>query len=227
MQCSEFEAVVHDLSRAGVLDLTTREAAIKHAQVCAHCASLREAADSVTAELYTLAMAEQQHEAPARVEAVLLEVFRANMRGARGVWLAPARAWGLAAAVAMALGLAAWALWLPRRHGSAPVIAENANPDLPRAPVAEQPGKGSEERTTAAGTNKAVAQAQQADYFLPLPYSMPLARGEDAAVVRVRMARGALGAFGLPVNEERANEVIQVDFLVAEDGSPQAIRIPR
>ena len=50
---------------------------------------------------------------------------------------------------------------------------------------------------------------------------------DDAAILRVRMQRGALGALGLPVNEERANEWIQVDLLVGDDGLPQAVRLPR
>ena len=48
---------------------------------------------------------------------------------------------------------------------------------------------------------------------------------DDAAVVRVRMQRGALGAFGLPVNEERAGDVILVDLLVGDDGLPQAVKL--
>jgi hypothetical protein len=31
---------------------------------------------------------------------------------------------------------------------------------------------------------------------------------------------------GLPVNEEHADDWIQVDLLVASDGSPQAVRFP-
>ena len=54
-----------------------------------------------------------------------------------------------------------------------------------------------------------------------------LAETEDAAVVRVRMQRGALGTLGLPVNEERAGEWIQVDLLVGNDGLPQAVRLVR
>jgi hypothetical protein len=45
--------------------------------------------------------------------------------------------------------------------------------------------------------------------------------------VRVRMQRGALGELGLPVNEERANEWIQVDLFVGQDGQPQAVRLPQ
>ena len=55
---------------------------------------------------------------------------------------------------------------------------------------------------------------------------MPQETG-DAAVVRVRLQRGALGALGLPVNEERASEWIQVDLFVGQDGQPQAVRLPQ
>jgi hypothetical protein len=48
---------------------------------------------------------------------------------------------------------------------------------------------------------------------------------EEAAILRVRMQRGALGALGLPVNEERASEWIQVDLLVGGDGLPEAVRL--
>ena len=225
MQCSESEAVVHDLNRAGVLDLATRGAVIAHAQTCARCEALREAADALTAELYTLAMAEQQHEAPARVEASLVETFRANQQRARGVWLAPAWAWGLAAAAVLALGLATWVLRSPHRPKSAPMVADKANPASSVSSAMDRPAKGPEEKMVTA--EKAGAQAQQADSFLPLPYSLPLGDGDDSVVVRVRMPRGALGAFGLPVNEETATEMIQVDFLLAEDGSPEAVRISR
>jgi len=49
----------------------------------------------------------------------------------------------------------------------------------------------------------------------------------DAAILRVRMQRSSLGALGLPVNEERAGEWIQVDLLVGNDGLPQAVRLPQ
>ncbi|HZC66533.1 MAG TPA: hypothetical protein VE545_08155, partial [Candidatus Dormibacteraeota bacterium] len=47
---------------------------------------------------------------------------------------------------------------------------------------------------------------------------------DDAEIVRVRMQRSSLGALGLPVNEDRANEWVQVDLLVGSDGLPQAVR---
>jgi hypothetical protein len=44
--------------------------------------------------------------------------------------------------------------------------------------------------------------------------------------VRVGMERASLAAFGLPVNEDEASDWIQVDVLVASDGSAQAVRLP-
>jgi hypothetical protein len=68
--------------------------------------------------------------------------------------------------------------------------------------------------------------ANDAEDFTLLPGSLPQETG-DAAVVRVRLQRGALGALGLPVNEARAGEWIQVDLFVGQDGQPQAVRLPQ
>ncbi len=68
--------------------------------------------------------------------------------------------------------------------------------------------------------------ANDAEDFTLLPGSLAQEIG-DASVVRVRMQRGALGELGLPVNEERANEWIQVDLFVGQDGQPQAVRLPQ
>ncbi len=72
----------------------------------------------------------------------------------------------------------------------------------------------------------AVAKDEDSGKFTLLPGSLP-SETEEAAIVRVRMQRGALGALGFPVNEERAGEWIQVDLLVGNDGLPQAVRLAR
>jgi hypothetical protein len=65
--------------------------------------------------------------------------------------------------------------------------------------------------------------------FTMLPGTLPADTADtaDAAILRVRMQRSSLGALGLPVNEERAGEWIQVDLLVGNDGLPQAVRLPQ
>jgi hypothetical protein len=71
-----------------------------------------------------------------------------------------------------------------------------------------------------------VAKDEDPGKFTLLPGSLPT-ETEETAIVRVRMQRGALGTLGLPVNEERAGEWIQVDLLVSNDGLPQAVRLVR
>jgi len=71
------------------------------------------------------------------------------------------------------------------------------------------------------------SDTESAGDFVPLPDSLPLLPAEEGSVVRVRMRRGSLNAFGLQVNEERAADLIQVEFLVAEDGTPRAVRYVR
>src|SRR5258707_13042655 len=62
--------------------------------------------------------------------------------------------------------------------------------------------------------------------FPLLPGSLPQ-EVDDSAIVRVGMQRGALSALGLPVNEERVSDWIQVDLLVGQDGLPKAVRLPQ
>jgi len=57
-----------------------------------------------------------------------------------------------------------------------------------------------------------------------LPGSLPQ-EVDDSAIVRVGMQRGALSALGLPVDEERVSDWIQVDLLVGQDGLPKAVRL--
>jgi len=43
-------------------------------------------------------------------------------------------------------------------------------------------------------------------------------------VVRVQLPREALIAFGLPVNEDRTEDLVQADLLLDEDGLTRAVR---
>jgi hypothetical protein len=52
--------------------------------------------------------------------------------------------------------------------------------------------------------------------------SAPLESGQ---MVRVQVPRAALAALGLPVNAERASEMVKADILLAHDGTARAIRL--
>ena len=47
---------------------------------------------------------------------------------------------------------------------------------------------------------------------------------EGGRIVRVRMPRSNLIPLGIPFNQERANETIQADVLVSNEGLARAIR---
>ena len=74
-------------------------------------------------------------------------------------------------------------------------------------------------------SDSALIADNEEDGFTALPGAI-YTGNDDATIVRVGMQRGDLGAFGLPVNEDRAAEWIQVDLLVGNDGLPEAVRAP-
>ena len=212
MTCDEYEAIGLDAGRDASLTEAQRDAAAMHAASCSRCGALRDSWDTARVELRSLAQATAATETPARVEMRLRQQFRTQYHTPRARRMAVVGAWGLAAA-AVLVGAVSWVKW-------------NANqgrnlPPKPNAPVASLT---SPEQSGAMNSENLVAENELRDFtFLPgvLPSDV-----DDAAILRVRMQRGALGALGLPVNEDRASEWIQVDLLVGDDGLPQAVRLP-
>jgi len=73
----------------------------------------------------------------------------------------------------------------------------------------------------------AAGPAEIASGFIPLvpdPESRP---GESFQVMRVSMPRSALQSFGLPVDENRAFEMVKADIVVGQDMVARAIRVVR
>jgi hypothetical protein len=145
-------------------------------------------------------------------------------------------AWALAAAAVLA-GAVSWRNWRHSQHEVATnhlnsVPGANNSPENSfvaganhQAP-AEVPN-GIQQRSSAGAVSSATLMADnELNGFTFLPGAFA-ADTDEAEILRVRMQRGALGALGLPVNEERANEWIQVDLLVGDYGLPQAVRLPQ
>ena len=78
MNCQEFEAHTIDLARERLMDANARQAAIAHAESCARCGVRLSDELSLTAGLKRVAASGDVEEAPARVEALLLDAFRAS-----------------------------------------------------------------------------------------------------------------------------------------------------
>lgn len=208
MNCEEFQAIGLD---SGTRRITAAEEAdaAAHASACAKCAALAESWESACAELAVFADATRSAEAPARVQMRLLQELRAQKRPhlvyRRASVLA---AWGLAAAAAV-VGIVSWQTWHPKGNSLQP---RNASPAVGN--VSEQ-----------APASDAVLMADEdSGNFTPLPGALPI-DSDSSAVYEVRMQRASLGALGLPVNEEGASDWINVDLLVADDGTPQGVRL--
>ena len=236
MNCEEFEVIGLDAERDSTLSEVERVAAREHANTCSRCAALQESWQAAGVDLRAFAEDTAMAQAPARVEMRLRQEFRTQHVTFKVRRAAVVAAWALAAAAVFA-GVVTWRNWL---HGRQEVAMKH----LSSAPAAKKPpesnssagtnhentaqvtnGMPPQDSAGAASSETLVADNELSGFtFLPGPLAVD---ADDAAILRVRMQRGALGALGLPVNEERANEWIQVDLLVGDDGLPQAVRLPR
>ncbi|HLK04467.1 MAG TPA: hypothetical protein VKT53_08515 [Candidatus Acidoferrum sp.] len=208
MNCEEFQLIGLD---AGTGRITSAEkaAAADHASVCAKCAALADSWEAARSELSVFAEATRTAQAPARVQMRLLQELRSQKRPhvvyRRAGIIA---AWALATAAAI-VGVVSWQSWrsranTPQARASVPAVINSAQ----ESPVSDA----------------VLVADEDGGNFTPLPGALPI-DADTGAVYEVRMQRASLGALGLPVNEEDASDWINVDLLVAEDGTPQGVRL--
>ncbi len=223
MNCAEFELIGLDGGRDSATSATQRTAAQNHANSCSRCAALLESWLVAKAELNALSELTGAAVTPSRVEMRLRQEFRTRHRAVPARRAATIAAWALAAAAVLAAGIS-WRNWartrrdeIVKQENSVPNGLANTQPHYSQVPGAN------DDSLPALSAAAFSAEANAGDFTL-LPGAFPAA-SDDAAVVRVRMQRGALGALGLPVNEERAGDVILVDLLVGDDGLPQAVKL--
>jgi anti-sigma factor RsiW len=226
MKCEEFEAIGLDAGRDSSLSEAERAAAREHAASCSHCAALQDSWEAAGIELRALAEDTAMAQAPARVEMRLRQEFRTRHVSMKLRRTAVIAGWALATA-AVLVGAVSWVNWrtnsldVATKHPSSSQSATNSISNNANGTVNHTAGQQSD----SADTELLMADNELSDFTL-LPGTLP-ADTADAAILRVRMQRSSLGALGLPVNEERAGEWIQVDLLVGNDGLPQAVRLPQ
>jgi hypothetical protein len=217
MKCEEFEAV--GLERSGLrtdeLDAALRHAA-EHAAQCPNCAALQESWQEARIALQALRETTRDEETPRRVEMRLRHEFGMRHRTAKARSAGIFAAWALAAAAVLFAGVSWWNWRLAQTQGT-DVSARNAVKASVPSPAA--PAMDTSEDAML------VADNEGGDFTL-LPGSFPQDL-DDSAIVRVGLQRGALSALGLPVNEERVSDWIQVDLLIGQDGLPKAVRLPQ
>jgi len=235
MKCEEFDAIGLGAERDASLSELERAAAREHASACSRCAALQDSWQAARVELHAFADSTAAAETPARVEMRLRQEFRTQHGTMKARRLAVIAAWELAAAAVLAAAVS-WSNWrksqqeAAARHLTAPqnsalAPARNDGAKTNSANL-QNAGNGAQPGSADSDSAETLVADNELDNFTPLPGALP-AEADDASIFRVRMQRGALGALGLPVNEERAGEWIQVDLLVGDDGLPQAVRLPQ
>ncbi len=236
MNCEEFEVIGLDAERDVSLSETDRAAAREHARTCSRCAGLQDSWQAAAVDLRAFAEDTAMAQAPARVEMRLRQEFRTQHVTLKMRRAAVLAAWALATAAVLA-GALSWRNWQITQHKETArqLHAPQSPANLPESNTIArandvtpaQQTENAQERHPAENTGSATVVAENnTNGFTLLPGVLP-AETDDTEIFRVRMQRGALGALGLPVNEERAGEWIQVDLLVGNDGLPQAVRLPK
>jgi len=255
MNCKDVEAVVNDLARDQIMDAGLREAALAHAGSCSGCAIQLDDARSLTGALRWLASADENQEAPARLETLLVSQFREHhteipripVRSARTAtqrWLYIAAGIAAAAAIVMLISLIA-----SRSQNSAPIVPQQAvaPPSSNEKQQPALPHAGLEARHVAVGnpnqrliaTKRPRVRKPNADSthpggeqeiatdFIRLVSGESLTGLDNAQLVRVELPRSAMMSFGLPMDMDRANERVKADVVMGQDGLARAIRFVR
>jgi hypothetical protein len=249
MKCAEFSEIVSDLARNEGLDESLRQSAMQHADACPRCDEELEMARALSAALHALAASTTASTAPEHVE----EFLRGEMRQRRAA-VAPMRTpraqrWaiggiaGLAAAALISVVLLKPELLRLTRDNSPAGSTQSAGATTqgPEATAQVAPPSGNSEAATARGGNSAAtgntggansadtasqdADTEYATSYIALPSAEGAIFAEDQTVVRVSMPRSALASFGLPVRSDAADANILADFVLGEDGMPQAVRL--
>lgn len=230
MKCEEFESIGLGAEHDGALGDVQQAAVREHAMNCSRCAALQDSWQVAREDLRLLALETEEANTPRRVEMRLLQNLRLQNRTVHTHRAAVITAWALAAAAVFACALSLWnwkkSQMEAARHLAAPQTANIAPVKGSGNGKMEAPAKLNDGNVPLDGGQETLLADNDANGFTLLPGSFST-EADDAAIVRVRMQRGTLGAWGLPVNEERANDWVQVDLLVGNDGQPAAVRLPQ
>jgi hypothetical protein len=157
--------------------------------------------------------------APPRVEAAVIEAFRARKPERRAApW-----AWSLAAAVACAaIALAVFGLRPVRPALAPPAVVLRHAPPAPAVRMAQRPAP----RRAMVPAVSRPRRSEIATGFFPVRYGAPLDEREFAEIVRVTVPRAVMVRYGLPVWGDLAAPV-GADIIVGRDRVAQAIRFVR
>jgi hypothetical protein len=158
------------------------------------------------------------------------------------VLLGPRRSphWTLTAAAVLLLVAVALLLWLPKQSRESTNIAQPVIPQTVPSPTRDADPGTPGRREEAISAVRSASNQQRRTYrrhqlsdnrtgeiatdFLPLTFTADSTAPESGHLVRVTIPRSALVAMGLPMNAERAGELVRADVFIGDDGLARAIR---
>lgn len=112
MNCKNFEVIISDLAREGMLEAALREEALLHTKECKACAAVLEDERALSRGLRAVATSMELREAPARVEADLRAIFRERIE----------RAQSSPVVVQMPQRVSSWQRWYPQAVAAAVLL---------------------------------------------------------------------------------------------------------
>jgi hypothetical protein len=255
MKCEEFKANVNELVFEKLAAMDKREDAMSHAALCASCALLLTESQDVQSALRSTARAEtdeahprvrsalltafaQQHTTP--VAAVVdIATHRTRTRITVAIMTA-------AAAILMVFLLRPVILKI--KTTAAPVDSQAASSaTAPKATAATVPSgihtftpeppavisharphphvAVRESRAVATSIPRETISTKTSNEYFPLTYLASSTAMESGTVVRVQLSRAALISLGLPLGNDRTEQVLKADLIVGDDGVARAIRL--
>ncbi len=202
MNCQEFWNTMPELEPGA------DDGGLDHARGCPSCAALLQQQRTLVEGLRAVRPEWRREEAPRRLEGRLTSAFRSHngLAARRSFAWAPLLTWAAASAAIILL-----AMFLLR--GRPPEPAQRRVPSRLQYANLQVPDamSGLDALYTDAG-------------FMPLPNAAEIEPNEVVNYVRVEVPRSRMIALGLPVNADRASELVQAEVVLGADGLARAVR---
>jgi hypothetical protein len=250
MNCQRFESAISELARGQMMEVDLRNEALAHCEECDDCHLRLRDEEMLSRSLRSLSEEMEVLEAPARVEAELLQAFRSRQVV---VPMRPRPVWSryIVAAVAAVLLIVVsvvafkWSGSSPEKLNAkdqTPKIQETLPPPVEPTPAPQQVDQRDKlainnnvepvHRSRRNVSNRPRPSAAVANHvrnevttdFMPLGYMNAANFQDGAQIIRVEVPRSALANFGYMVNMERPNQRVKADVLLGSDGMAHAIR---
>ena len=257
MRCEDFDNVVCELVRDGLVDAALRDKALSHAVSCDRCSS-RHAAERHLNEALAIAAAAETECAPPSVKLSLLQAFSSRERvSSAGSSPAARRRYAAAAAAALVAIVAVISVRIITRRqfvSAQPTVPDEQlslkAPTQPRTgliavdpvPGGNKPvnnpqrglgrslrhsGQGPDHWSPVTGIGRTGSESEALSDFIPLTHLSSATAIESGQVIRVKVPLSAFLAFGLPVSPEHADQLVNAEVVVGDDGVERAVRLVR